>query len=551
LIDSSAVKPPFRQPFLFIKTKKGELTSLKLNKAQRRLHDIIVKLWNENKIIRLIILKARQLGASTYIEALFYALISQGQNQNALIMANLKDKTNYIFEMSKLYQEKCPPYLRPNIKKSNEKKLEFEGNHSQILIDSAENRDAGRALTLQFCHLSEYALFKRADEIMLGLSHSVPTMPHTIMVKESTANGYNHFKDEWDAAIAGENDYVPIFIPWYWGEEYMMPTDEHFEIGDPALGDITIDEPALARQMEKELIDHIPERLAWRRWDIKNNCKGDVEKFKQEMPSTPEEAFLASGACYFDQKKLVQQLNMAKPPLFRANILKENFKWVIRRHDDGEFMFFEEPNKYGQYCIGGDAASGSGTDYAALVARNKDNNNVAVIYHAKCDPDELAYRAMILGSFLNNAKVAIENDKFGFAANQKLITIYGNVYVSRTYDKTKNKMTESFGWDTTKITRPMILAQMQQEIRDGNLKLSYVGTVDRPGLIRECLTFIKNPESGKAEAEEGKNDDLVIACAISGQLRADSPYQLPPDKRAGVDINSENKNSGMRFSRRE
>ena len=311
---------------LSIKTKAGELVPLVLNKAQRRLHDIIKKAWNEDKIIRIIILKARQLGISTYIEALLYAITSQKDNQNAIVIADDKDGSNYIFEMSKLYQEKCPEYLRPETKKSNEKKLEFEGNHSQILIDTAENKEAGRKMTLRLVHLSEYAFFRKrnAEAIMLGLSNSVPLLGQTIMVKESTANGFNHFKDDWDRAESGETDEIAVFIPWYWGEDYMMETSDSFVIGDPVYGDITQDEPDLAKQMGKEGIDRVSERLMWRRWSIRNNCQGDVDKFHQENPSTPEEAFLASGQCFFDQKELVRQLERVKPPLFKANIVKEN-----------------------------------------------------------------------------------------------------------------------------------------------------------------------------------------------------------------------------------
>ncbi len=528
---------------LKIKTKKGLLIPLKLNKAQQRLHSKISALWQQNKIIRVIILKARQLGISTYVEALIYAITSQWNNQNSLIISHDVDGSNYLFEMSKLYQEECPEWLRPEVKRSNEKKLEFDKIHSQILIDTADNKEAGRGFTFRIVHLSEVAFFKKPnyEEITLGLGHSVPTLERTIVVKESTANGYNHFKDDWDRAVSGESDELAVFIPWYWGEEYQMVVED-FKIGDATYGDIAKEEPELASIMEKEGIDSIPQRLQWRRWDIRNNCKGDVDKFKQENPSTPEEAFLASGQCFFHQKNLVKQQSLKTKPLFRANILKENYKYVIRECSDGDFYFYQRPNSYSQYCVGGDACSGSGADNAGLVARDKGTNEIVAVYHAKCDPDELAYRAMMLGSLLNNALVALENDKFGFAANKKLVTIYGNVYVQRTYNKIENRTVEKFGWDTTAITRPLMLGQMQEEIREDSLALKDMR------IIRECLTFIKNPKTGKAEAEPGFNDDLVIATAISGQIRQEEPYKIKPEREAGVDV--KRNNAGLSFKRR-
>jgi len=95
---------------LTIKTKSGEMKPFILNKAQRKLHNIIKKLWVENKIIRVWILKARQLGASTYTEALIFAITSQLENQNSTIIADDVKGSNYIFEMSKLYLEKCPEH---------------------------------------------------------------------------------------------------------------------------------------------------------------------------------------------------------------------------------------------------------------------------------------------------------------------------------------------------------------------------------------------------------------------------------------------------------
>lgn len=502
--------------------------------------------------IRLIVLKARQVGSTTDFIALLYSFVSQGESQAAAVIADEKGKANDIFEMAKLFQETCPDWLRPNIKKSNERKLEFEGIHSHIAIDTAENKDAGRSATLRFVLLSEYAFYRKtnAEAIMLGISHSVPPLAKTMIIKETTANGFNHFKDEWDAAVRGENDYTPIFIPWYWDEGYVMPVTDGFVIGDPAFGDITADESILAEQMRVEGIDLIEQRLAWRRWDIRNNCKGDVDKFKQENPSTPEEAFIASGKCFFNQKNLVKQLKAAGEPLFKANIVKENFKFVLRKSPDGDFSFWKEPSIHDQYCIGGDACAGAenvtsdNTDWAGLVALDKGTNETVCTFHAKCDQDELAYRAMMLGNYLNQAVVAIENEKFGFAANEKLRTIYGNVYTQRTYNEIENREVTKIGWTTNAVTRPMMLGQLQEEIRENSTSLK------DPKLIRECLTFIVNAESKKAEAESGMHDDLVMSRAIAGQIRREQPFKVTPERPTGREVHSTVKNAGLSFKKR-
>jgi len=531
---------------LTVKTKTGEMKPFVLNRPQKIFLDRFRRMWQEDKIIRILLLKARQMGFSTLIEAIIFVFTAQKENQNSTIIADDLKGSNYILEMSKLYQEKCPPHLRREIKKSNEKKLEFADIHSQIIVDTAENPDAGRKYTFRLVHLSEYAFFSKPKELMLGLSQSVPALSNTMIIKESTANGFNHFKDEWDDAEEGRTDYIPMFFAWFLADEYVMPVPDDFILCDPDFGEITRDELLLRGLMEKENVENIYGHLMWRRWCIRNNCGGDLQDFKQEYPSTADEAFIASGECFFSKEKLVKQLiwRRTQKELFKANIVKVDNHFELRKMEKGDYVFYEEPQKGAQYCIGGDACSGSGADYAALVARNKLTNGIVAILHAKIDPDELAERAYMLGSILNQAIVAIENDKFGFSANKKLKEIYGNIYVQRTFNKIENKIQEKYGWDTTAITRPLMLAQTQEEIRENAIEL-----MDVP-LIKECLTLIKNPKTKKVEAQEGCHDDLVIACCISGQIRHELPYQPPQTKKPGRDLTHREKNAKFKFRKR-
>jgi len=515
---------------LIIKTKDGKLKPFTLNKAQQKILLIIRALIVKKKPVRLLILKARQLGCSTLIEAIIYAYTSQQENNNSLIVADDQDGSNYLFEISKLYQEKCPSHLKSTEKKSNEKKLEFDHIHSQILIDTANHKEAGRKYTFRYVHLSEYAFFPYPAELMLGVSNSVPTLPNTMIIKESTANGFNHFKQEWDDAVAKFTDYVPIFIPWYWGEDYRMAS-EGFVLGDIQLPiEVTKDEQSLYNQMTEEGIDFIEERLAWRRYKIKNDSGGKVANFQQENPSTPEEAFIASGDCAFDKEELVRQLKRSKPPIAVGNIVKVDYKFQFRILPDGDFKFWEKikPRSEEEYIVSGDACSGSGTDWAMLTARAKRTNTIAVTFRAKCDPDVLAEKAFLLASFLHNAEVAIENDKYGFHANLKLRAIYGNLYMQESIDSEKKTVSQKFGWNTTSKSRPSMLGELKEEIRQGAIELN------DPLIIRECLTFIKNAETKKEEAQVGCNDDAVISVAIGGAVRLQHPYTPIVSRRSFI-----------------
>jgi hypothetical protein len=86
-------------------------------------------------------------------------------------------------------------------------------------------------------------------------------------------------------------------------------------------------------------------------------------------------------------------------------------------------------------------------------------------------------------------------------------------------DKETNVITQRFGFDNTSKTRPDALGQLKQEIREGSTELY------DPVLIRECLTFVKNKDTGKEAAQEGCNDDLCMSRAIASFVRQLHPFQ--------------------------
>ncbi len=527
LEQSEALDNPFslvEDGHLWIKTKEAKLVPLKLNKAQVYVLSIIKKLWESDKPIRILLLKARQLGMSTLIEAIIYSITSQVENINADIIADEQKRSDNLFEMSKLYQEKAPDHLKPEIKKSNAKKLEFDKIHSQILVETANDPDAGRSFTFQLVHLSEKARFKNPETLMLGLSQTVPALRHTMIIQETTANGFNHFKEEWDAAVNKETDYLPIFIPWYWAEEYKMKASEGFTVGDRQYGDATKDEFDLEHIMKAEGIADIKDRLQWRRWCIRNNCANKVANFQQEYPSSPEEAFIASGDCAFDKEQLLIQLRKNTKLIARGNLVEMDGKYTFRADPAmGDFKIYEalKPRHTEQYVVAGDACSGSGKDYATLVVIGKRSNNVVATYRLKVDSDVLAQKAASLGHFFHDAIIAIENNSYGFHANLKLNSIYGNIFKQEVIDKTDGRTTTKFGWNTNSRTRPDMLGQLKQEVRAGATELR-----DQT-LLREMLTFIRNPDNGKEEAQEGCNDDMVISRAIASAVRRLHPFEVP------------------------
>ena len=510
--------------YLEIRTKQKELIPLRLNTIQKKLHDKILELKRQKKPIRIWLLKFRQGGCSTYTEAKIFAETSQRENINSLIMADQKEKSSNLFEMSKLFEErlkKTRSYLLSPLKKSNEKKLEWEQKHSQIIITSGENIDAARSFTYHFVHLSEVAYFRDLNGVLKALLQTVPDDPDTMVIGETTANGLGgDFYKEWQRAKKGQSDWVAVFFPWFLMEEYRRPlepdgklyplTDVIYDT-DGGYQDFIIEEMQLRK---KYCLSE--EQLNWRRWCIVNKCQGDVATFRQEYPADDEEAFLVSGKCIFDRVKLKQQKLDVKPPIAIGNLVEEDGKAVWRDDPKGYFRIHQWPEKEGQYCGGADGTRTLTGDPAAGVILNKKSNKTVAILHGHIDPDQFKLKLRLLGMFYNQCLIAPENNDIGKSIAEGLHAIYGKVYVKA--DEHGN--IKDIGFKTNSVSRDEIISLLKQEIREGSTELT------DELLIDEALNFIKN-EDGKLAAAPGTHDDLMIARMIAGKMRHLNPY-IPP-----------------------
>lgn len=500
--------------YIKIRDKRGRIIPLILNKPQLKYYNVIKKLHEENKPIRIIILKSRQMGFSTETEAIITKNTTTHHNYRAGIIAHKETSTTNIFEMSKLMINYLPDAIRPAQRKSNAKELVFNndegtGLDSKIKCMTAGGKGIGRSDTFTALHLSELAFWEGDKKAtMTGLLQAVPNTPESMIIIESTANGYEYFKEMWDSAVAGESDFYPLFVGWNELDEYSMPYTGFT---------LTQDEIDLKEKYHLTL-----EQLTWRRWCIKNNCSNDINQFKQEYPICPEEAFLSTGHCYFDKQNIINRINTAPEPLVRGKftcyydgIRIRNQKFL--EQEEGEIKIYEYPENRVPYVIGGDTA-GDGSDFfTAHVINNITGKQVAVL---KQQYNEIEYVKQVycLGMFYNCALIGLENN-FSTYPTQKLMELnYPNQYVRKKEDQYNNKYEKSFGFKTTTITRPYILGQLQEIVLDS------IDVIQDKETLREMLTFIVN-EKGKAEAETGYHDDLTMGLAISYNIREQQTFK--------------------------
>ena len=230
----------YLEQYLCIRTKNAEIVPLRLNAPQNKLYRALAAQARAGKPLRAIVLKARQMGFSTLTEALIFKRTATRRAVRSGIVAHRDDSSNNLFNMSKRFYDNLPPALQPQCRASNARELVFDtpggagraggaGLGSSIKVMTAGGPGIGRSETFQNLHLSEYAFWPGDKEATLaGLLNAVPDAPDTMVVIESTANGFDAFKRRWDDAVAGKSGFVPVFCAWWELEEYRRAPEPGF-----------------------------------------------------------------------------------------------------------------------------------------------------------------------------------------------------------------------------------------------------------------------------------------------------------------------------------
>lgn len=514
--------------FLKIRDKKSRLIPFKTNTAQIEFNRIIEEDRKAGKPLRYIILKARQLGMSTFTEGYIYHDTSTREYVNSLIIAHEEKATVNLFNMSKLFYEESPLAIRPMKKYSNGKELVFEnptgddaeklqnpGLRSKITIATAGTSDTARSGTYHNVHVSEIAFFPNPQNTMTALLQCVPDEPNTFVCMESTANGIGgYFYDMWNAAVRGENDFRPIFFPWFADPNYSFEfyTDEEKEAfiaevnhcHQDASGKIVHTDEWLLR----EQFGLTYEQLNWRRKTIANKCGGDLDMFKQEYPSTPDESFIASGRPKFNLKAVKEYDLVCVPPSLVCDLYDNGKQISVTKHDKGCLQIWHLPQPNEQYCLGADVAEGLATgDYSVgLVLDSK--LNICAKWRGHIDPDLFGDELVKLGKLYNEAYIAVENNNHGLTTLKSILNKeYYNLFYTKSYDKVNDEITKKLGWSTNQKTKPLAIDKLAEYIRE-----KFLGLWDAE-VIGELYTYVID-DKGRTNAQEGKYDDCVMALAI-------------------------------------
>jgi len=215
----------FAATSLRIRTKRGAIEPLVFNRAQRYIHDQLEAQKARTGKVRALILKGRQQGCSTYVAARYYHRASRNRGLKVFILTHEEQATRNLFEIVERLHEHCPD--APSTSVANASEIYFDKLDSGYRVGTAGTRGVGRSATLQLFHGSEVAFWPHAETHAAGVLQAVADEPGTEIILESTANGVgNLFHKMWRDAETGANDYIAIFVPWYWHEEYRVRTTD-------------------------------------------------------------------------------------------------------------------------------------------------------------------------------------------------------------------------------------------------------------------------------------------------------------------------------------
>jgi len=405
-----------------------------------------------------VILKGRQLGISTITAAYVSWMMLFHRDKNILVMATKFQTAANLVKKVKAIIKNLPEWMQiANISIDNRTSFELS-NGSQIKA-STTSADAGRSEALSLLVIDEAAHVEGLEDLWTGLYPTLSTGGRCIAL--STPNGVgNWFHQTYTDAAAGINDFFPTVLPW----------DVH------------------------------PDR--------------DQEWFEEETKNMSQRQVAQEYQCNFNMsgETVIHADDMAT---IKANLKDPKYKTGFDRN----FWIWEEYQPGASYLLVADVARGDDKDSSVFHIFKLETMEIVGEYKSKITPDLFANMLNEVGREFGECLMVIENNSVGFAVLDKLRDLaYPNLYYSI---KSTHEYVEQYlgevqsnavaGFSTTSKTRPLIVAKMEEFIRN---KLV---TIYSARLFNELETFVW--QNGRPQAMRMYNDDLVMAFAIGCWVR--------------------------------
>ena len=454
------------QKLLLVRTREGWTAPLKANAMQRS--------FERRRGSRNIVLKARQLGMTTWVAGRFFLKTITRPGTLTLEVAHTQEAAEEIFRIVHRFLGWLPEELRAGplrTSRANTRQIVFPKMDSEYRVVTAGDRNAGRGLTVQNLHCSELARWPGdAAETLAGLRAALA--PGAELVLESTPQGVGGcFYDEWRKA--GETGTVQHFFPWWMETRYQADAVDELSLSD--------EERAL---MSRNGLNR--RQIGYRR-RIQADFRGMAA---QEFAEDAESCFLASGESVFELGIVEMRLKSAPEP--------------VERRRNGELELWLPPLPGRRYLLAVDpAGGGSGGDYSAIEVLELETGLQCAEFAGHIGGLELARLVAEVGRHYNNAWIVVERNNHGSGVLAHL----GNACrYEKIYCQGGRRDGEP-GWLTTSLSRPAALGRLDAALVDEPQRF-----MSRK-LLSECRSFVRLP-NGSSGAQAGTHDDRVMAMAI-------------------------------------
>lgn len=493
--------------------------------------DFLPKVWEAQKTgpSYHVVLKARRMGISSGVQFLAYAKLVTTKNYVVSVISHDEASAKLISRFWRLFWELQPTDVRRHLVCSPTRcphrlgECAFRVNRwdehwemtwgSRLYIFTAGSANAARAYGAQFIHLSEAAFYPDAGTLMKALMPTLPkNQPGCVVVVESTGAGaqgwffetYKRAKEAESERKEGKNVsflFRPHFYPWY--------ADSRYRIEGMELGTLSEEEEYLRR------LGCDDAQLAFRRYAVENEFGGDEDSFRQEYPTTEEDAFLKGDLSIFPYARLKAQLQDGLKPT-PSVIITRSKRLVAAESPSSKLWIYEQPQPRGRYLIGADPAvvATKLSDYAAAVVWGRKGTRLCVMatLELKADVETFGKELITLAKFYNNATICPERNS---GAGRHLISYllqkgYGQIWQDREMVKKGVELKETLGWATTRVSKEMLISEMVADLYESSISLNC------PRLIRQLMDFVKNPKGRErwGPASPSGHDDLAMAAMI-------------------------------------
>lgn len=537
----------------------------KLRGAQRKLLKVFETDRINGSAIRVILLKCRQWGGSTLTQLyMFWIQLFHKKNWSSAIVADVDDQARNIRGMITKAAHNHPKDIYEITFKPFEGSIKnrvIPDRGCVVGIGSAIKPDNFRSYAFKMLHLSEVGLWKStlgrsAEGLVQSLRPTVPpNTPYTMIVMESTAKGVgNFFHKEWQEAKGKKTGYTPVFVPWFEiGEMYQLSLEEEYS----------------------EFINNMND-YDWELWHLGATLEGinwyntlkDKENYsdwrmKSEYPSTDIEAFQHTGSRVFAPEYVENARRTCRKPDFIGDMFANDRKGedalVNLRFEStpgaikNMLKVWAKPDTEvkisDRYCVFVDIGGRTHrADRSVIKVIDRywmlDGGvpEVVATWHGHIDQDLLAWKAVQIATWYDNALLAIEvnslrkdhegsEGEHSFTVLDEIADYYDNLYARINPDAIRDGKPTKWGFHTNASTKPMIINNLNAALRDG-------AYTERDFITCDEMDVYEVKDNGSYGAVDGDHDDLVIGTAGALWLALcymDAPaYYTPRTQRAKV-----------------